>query len=105
MDVKGYGGGVYFRELIKVFVRVKLEMPVSYPKTDVKQAVGFRTGAQKSRYNVTLGITTIEMVSKAPGNLMSSGKRGPRPESGEELGSLSEQVGEFKSLSRWFDLI
>lgn len=36
---------------------------------------------------------------------MSSGKRGPRPESDEELGSLSEQVGEFKSLSRWFDLI
>lgn len=49
MDVKGYGGGVYFRELTKVFffVRVKLEMPVSYPNTDVKQAVGFRTGAQK----------------------------------------------------------
>lgn len=93
MDVKGYGGGVYFRELPKVFffVRVKLEMSVSYPKTDVKQAVGFRTGAQKSRYNVTLGVTTIEMVSKALGNLMSSGKRGPRPESGEELGSLSEK--------------
>lgn len=26
---------------------VKMEMPVSYPNTDVKQAVGFRMGAQK----------------------------------------------------------
>lgn len=48
-EVKNYGGGAYFRGLTKVFlfVCVKLEMPVSYPNTDVKQAVGFRTGVQK----------------------------------------------------------
>lgn len=46
------------------------------------------------------------MVSKAFGNLMSSGKRGRRPGSDEQQGSfLSEQAGEFKPLSRGFDLI
>lgn len=49
MEVKNYGGGAHFRGLTKVFffVCVKLEMPVSYPNTDVKQAVGVRTGTQK----------------------------------------------------------